>query len=372
MKNQIIKSQAYIITLSETWLIGKFDSKLIEIPGYNFLRLDRKWSDTGKNIKKGGGLGIYIKNGLDYNESIFVENKISTSDIEMQWIEVKIKNMKRILLINVYQPPSGIYKKICTKIYDSISNANIKDNTDMFIMGDMNIDILDNNSPLKKELENTMRRLGLININKSYTRHSKNRNSCIDLIFSNSDCIDSYGLLDWNISDHMGNFLTRKRTKIINKKINFEGRSYKNYVKEDFQWAIINENWDQLYEIEDVNEAWEFMKNIIISNLDRVCPVKNFRVNEHRDEWITNELLQRILDKNKLLSKAGRSNKEEDWNIARISRNIVNTELANAKKEFLLDEQRNFSKDPKKFWQSISRIIPNKKNRKKWGYFIEK
>ena len=29
-------------------------------------------------------------------------------------------------------------------------------------MGDMNIDILDLKSPMKKELENTMRRLGLI------------------------------------------------------------------------------------------------------------------------------------------------------------------------------------------------------------------
>ena len=228
----------------------------------------------------------------------------------------------------------------------------------------MNIDFLDHSSTNKKELDNTMRKLGLLNINKNFTRYSKNKKSCIDLIFSNSDCIESNGLLDWNISDHMGVFLSRKRNKTINKKINFEGRSYKNYIKEDFQWSLINENWNQFYELNDVNEAWNYIKNVIISKLDVMCPIMNFKVNEHRDEWITNELLERILDKNRLLTKARKSGKDEDWNIARSSRNIVNKELSNAKKEFLLDEQRNFINEPKKFWQSISRIIPNKKNNK--------
>ena len=218
LKIQILESQAHFITISETWLVNKYDSKLIEIPGYNFIRLDRSWKDKGNNIKKGGGLGIYIKNGLDYNDSIFIKNNISSVDIEMQWVEIKIKNMRRIVLINVYRPPSGIYKNICKKIYESITNSTIKDNSDIFIMGDMNNDMLDLNSPLKKELENTMRRVGLINIDKSFTRYSKNKNSCIDLIFSNSDSVDSHGLLDWNISDHMGIFLSRKRQNLQIKK----------------------------------------------------------------------------------------------------------------------------------------------------------
>ena len=365
LKTQVMNSKAHVITLSETWLIEKCDTKMINIPGYNFIRFDRRWSENGKSIKKGGGLGMYIKNGLDFCESIFNKNNISNSDIEMHWVDIKVKNMKKIIIINVYRPPTGKCSNFCKTIYDTVTNSKIKDNTDIFIMGDMNIDILDPKSPSKKELENTMRKIGLININKNFTRYSKNKNSCIDLIFSNSECIDSHGLLDWNISDHMGVFVTRKRKSIINKKINFEGRSYRNYIKEDYQWSLINENWDDLYKLDNVNEAWNFIKNIISSKLDNMCPIKNFKVNEHRDEWISNELLELILDKNRLLSKARKSGKEEDWNIAKKSRNLINQELSNAKKEFLLDEQRNYSKDPKKFWQSISRIIPNKKNNNK-------
>ena len=61
-KTQILNSDANIITISETWLIKKYDNTWINIPGYNLLRLDRNWSDNGKSIKKGGGLGIYTKN----------------------------------------------------------------------------------------------------------------------------------------------------------------------------------------------------------------------------------------------------------------------------------------------------------------------
>ena len=46
-----------------------------------------------------------------------------------------------------------------------------------------------------------------------------------------------------------------------------------------------------------------------------------------------------------------------------MSRNTVHLELSNAKKDFLLDEQRYFKTEPKQFWQSISRILPNKKKK---------
>ena len=108
LKSQILRSQAHFITISETWLVEKYDSNLIEIPGYNLLRLDRNWSENGKSIKKGGGLAIYIKNGIDYCEVKFKMNNTSNSDIESQWVEIRIKNMKKIILVNVYRPPSGI------------------------------------------------------------------------------------------------------------------------------------------------------------------------------------------------------------------------------------------------------------------------
>ena len=72
LKTQILRSEAQVISVSETWLNSKFYSKLLEILGYSFIRLDRNCSDNGKNVKKRGGLGIYIKNCKDYNETTFL------------------------------------------------------------------------------------------------------------------------------------------------------------------------------------------------------------------------------------------------------------------------------------------------------------
>ena len=57
-------------------------------------------------------------------------------------------------------------------------------------------------------------------------------NSCIDLIFTNYDYTSQSETLDLNYSDHQAIFITKKKTKSKTNRISFEGRSYKNYVKE--------------------------------------------------------------------------------------------------------------------------------------------
>ena len=80
---------------------------------------------------------MYVRSDINYNESIFEKNNCSSSNIEIQWVEVNIKNMRKILIINTYRPPSGDYKLFSKYIFDSFSNSIIKDNTDIFIMGDI-------------------------------------------------------------------------------------------------------------------------------------------------------------------------------------------------------------------------------------------
>ena len=53
--------------------------------------------------------------------------------------------------------------------------------------------------------------------------------------------------LNFNISDHMAVVVVRKKHKVTVNKVRFEGRSYKNYIKEDFQNNLINSDWTQFY-----------------------------------------------------------------------------------------------------------------------------
>ena len=99
------ESKLDIITLSETWL--KNDKHLLEyvsLPGYKF-------SCRNRDEKRGGGLGVYIKDSITYK---FRNDIISLDDsLEHLWVDVKGKNKKSPYLIGVvYQPSSENAKKI--------------------------------------------------------------------------------------------------------------------------------------------------------------------------------------------------------------------------------------------------------------------
>ena len=71
------------------------------------------------NPKRGGGLACFIKKGLKHSNTEHEELNISTKDLEMQWISISLHNVRPIVLVNVYRPPQGDYKKCCMDYFFS-------------------------------------------------------------------------------------------------------------------------------------------------------------------------------------------------------------------------------------------------------------
>ena len=61
----------------------------------------------------------------------------------------------------------------------------------------------------------------------------------------------------------------------------------------------------------------------IIAKKDDMCPIQTFYVKHLKDPWISQEILEAIKDKDRLLSKAKRSDNGDNWIIARRRRNEV-------------------------------------------------
>ena len=94
---------------------------------------------------------------------------------------------------------------------DVFAKADLKDNTDVFLLGDLNIDMDSKDAASTRELAFTTAALGLKQQIEGPTRYvfkggvlTKTR---IDLIFTNSDII----VLDVNLSDHLAVMVTRKK-----------------------------------------------------------------------------------------------------------------------------------------------------------------
>ena len=370
LRNQIENSNIDVFSISESWLNGAVPDRVVECMGYDMIRLDRDWSERDADNalpKRGGGLVCFIKEGLKYSDTSYAVLNKSCKDLEMLWVKLEINNMRPVVVVIVYRPPQGDYKKCLDYIDEAFERANLKDNTDIFLMGDFNIDFSDRQGNKTKELEFMTRSLGLEQKIKGFTRSALRNGtlseSKLDLIFTNSEYIMDARSLDYNISDHLAVMVTRKKQPALRQNVDFSGRSYRHYDKIMFKQNLAGLNWANFYESNNPNELWDIMEGHIVRQANMQCPIRKFRVKAQREPWLTNEALEAIKDKDRLLKKAKRSRKVQDWEAARRARNQVGRELENLRAEFLKREQQAFAGDPKKFWANISSIFPGKKGK---------
>ena len=360
----------HVIGISETWLNENLPTDLLSIAGYNFLRNDRNWNrDNNNNTpQKGGGVGLYLKQDLDYDANVYAIYNRSCKDIECQWVYIKNKYTKDYIILNLYRPLAGDIENFLDILETSLSALDL-DKNDIFMMGDFNINISNTTCGNARLLKSQMKTFGLNQLIKEPTRISKHSATCIDLIFSNCDFITDSGTFPINISDHDLVFCTKKRTTVTRPKTEFIGRSYRNFDSDVFVHLLNNCDWEKFDNSRNLDDLWNLFLLNVKTAIDRICPLKHFKIKTILEPWITNELLEEIKDKDLALKRAKRTKRDDHWNEARILRNRCLNNIRKAKADFVrekLEENRN---DSKKFWNSINSLLPGK-NKTSQGIFL--
>ena len=335
---------------------------LIAVPNYVIYRHDRQTlrSDGTGMIKKGGGLAVYVKDEIHVDSITLGHLNNSNEDIEVQCLVIRPPSQKRFLLLNIYRPPSGNFQNFLDTITDIMDQAILYDNLEIYLMGDLNIDLNDEQNPNSTSLIENLLHFGLSQKIVDPTRHAKNNPSTlIDHIYTNSDSIREAGNITLNISDHDLVYVLRKKARLPNIKLAFKGRSYRHYNRELFQEKLAAQDWDPFYSSDNVDQAWNIMLTNIEKEIEAMCPLKRIKIKRQKDPWITNEILEFIHDKNNLLQEAKRTQHTDDWDAARIARNLVASMIKDAKRDYLTNEINN-DHDPRKFWDRLHSMFPDK------------
>ncbi len=84
-----------VLCLTETWLKPKHANSILELPG--FQPPDR----CDRPVKRGGGVAIYVRNGLAISP-IKIFNNV---DIECLAVQIDLPKRKKLLVFAVYRPP---------------------------------------------------------------------------------------------------------------------------------------------------------------------------------------------------------------------------------------------------------------------------
>ena len=348
-----------VFTLSETWLKPFLHTALFEIEGYKLFRLDRKI--RGRSKKRGGGLLMYVRDSLSSSCEYLDELNASNSNIEAQWLLIHRPHCKNVVIGNLYRPPGGNLEKAVTYLDNSLRTINLA-KIDLFLVGDLNVDLMDKTSNTFKKLQFFIQSNGLTQYIRTATRNTAKSSSLIDVAISNSKYISQAGTLEHHISDHQPIFIVHKKGRDKRDTVNFDGRSYRNFDRAKFRDELRQCSWEEYFNIRDPTLAWDFIHKRVTSVLDVMCPIRSFRIKNYRPDWMTNELIEQLKDRDYFYKKAKLSGDADAWNIAKFLRNTTNSHIRNAKREFILNELRENEDNAKKFWKVIRKVIPSSKS----------
>ena len=357
-----------VITMSETWLNASTGNRSVELDDYVMYRQDRDYKAVGK--KGGGGLLTYIRSKFATDCEHLPDISTSSQHIEAQWSAIHHTHCRDTIIGNVYRPPTGKLEKAVEYLESCLGHFDLS-KCDVYIMGDMNVNYKKKTSAEYKKLSFFVKANGLKQVITNTTRNNDKTQSLLDLILTNVKYVSKAGTLDHYISDHQPIFVVKKKGRDNRSKVEFEGRSYRNFDGTTFRKQLLEHDWDVYYKLKGPGEAWASILNQVTPIIDKMCPLRLFQIKNYRPDWVTPELLEQIKDRDYFYGKAKSTGSEDDWNIAKHLRNITNSNIRHARREFILSELNEHKSDQKKFWKTIRSVIPDEKGSSKQDILLK-
>ena len=309
-----------------------------------------------------GGTALYVKSNLESFER--TELKTQTDLFESVWVEINNKRNKNIICGCIYRHPN--YQLTDFLVYlDSVLQKLSKENKEIYICGDFNIDLLkieDINSYL--EFYNLLNSYGLLPLIIHPTRVVDGQEpSLIDNIFSSnlSDEIIS-GNIYLTLSEHFTQFASVKREKIDKVKFDVYSRDFSNFSPNSFYDDVSIQAWN--YNLDDSTKLMKDFVWRLDGCANRHAPLKKLSAKEVKlkaKPWITPEISKMIKIRDKLFTRKKRQpNNEVVKQHYNIFRNRVNRELKRSKKSNYTSYFEDHKNNIKKLGKGIRNIVNTK------------
>jgi hypothetical protein len=233
------------------------------------------------------------------------------------------------------------------------------DSKEIIVTGDLNINFMKRTD--HREIKHLLSLYGFKQLVQSAMRSTENSQSLIDVIMSNhAEYIMVTNVIPTSFSDHDMVGCVRKINHQKFKCVEVKGRNYKHYDSNSLCNKLTNSDWSNFYNANNVNTAWNLMKDILIKEIDSLAPVQSKRIRGKPSPWLTSEIKMAMNTRDRILRKYRKTKSNADFQAYKSLRNRVNSLVKNAKSQYhksLLEQNAN---DPDKFWETIKQIYPNK------------
>jgi hypothetical protein len=354
--------RADIILLCETFMTEK-NKNMCKLKGYNLKEFENR-----KKLKQ-GGVAIYVKRNMksisrkDLN--IFKEGEFESCFIEL----ITKNNHKNIIIGEIYRVP-GTSEKTFLNEYRQLLNIISKENKQLIIGTDQNIDYLKINTVANSS--------ELLEINLDYkilptvtrpTRITHTSATLIDNINISAELCSHYktGIIVTDISDHFP-CITLLGKSNNNKAAPYEIHTRKlNKTKiQRIKNELLVTDWNTLYS-SDVDKAYDTFENKLLNIINTIAPERIQVINKKhvlQEPWMTIGLLTSSNKMNKLYKESIGKDKNDNIYTKYIEyRNKFKTLKRNAKQNYYKSKILEYKQEGKHMWKIMNELIGKSKNK---------
>ena len=270
--------------------------------------------------------------------------------------------MKNIIISTIYRPPHTNVESFLGEFDRLLHQINLE-NKDVYLMGDFNIDLLQQDSTFQNMLQSNSFNA---TIDKP-TRLTNESSTLIDNIFTNviSDHMCS-GLLYSEISDrlpiflmcnHLNNYPNKERNQAMIRRITPE----KTVILND---NLLMETWNDVLASTDTNNAYTLFWNSFSSLLNKYIPKTKARLTKNRikQPWVTKGIFRSIKKRNRLYKYSLRHPGDESMNNYKSYRNKLTAIIRQSRKMYFAKQFENANGNISSTWKVINQALHKQKN----------
>ncbi len=343
-----------VIGISETWALSNNNNDVLyKLDDYNSIFKCREH-------KTGGGVALYINNKYDYS---IRHDLMSTNPLvyESLFCEIALRNEKPVVVGVVYRPP-GTNTELFNAEFGAIVNALSASKTQYYIMGDFNIDLINQENKHSNDFLNMMTANSSVPLIDKPTRVTDLTATLIDNIFTDITHVQytHTGILTVGISDHLPVFCLNSNCKSKeNKRDQYEYRKVTEEKIQQFKHTLERETWHQEYNEFNPNAAYLSFSSKFTTLYNFYFPLKRtkFRYNKTSKPWYSLGLLSSIRHKTKLYRQALKSGTIYDREKYRVYRNRLNHVLRCAEKRYYSDKLAFVQNNLRETWKILKYVI---------------
>jgi hypothetical protein len=231
----------------------------------HFLSEYKRATGFSSNISKNGGVCSLVKDNISY-QVLDLTNLIIETIFEACAVKITI-NKRKLCILCLYRSPDGDLIKFIEQLDSTLSYLE-RIKVELIICGDTNINYLIENYK-KEQLQSVLDTYNLVQIISFPTRISSTSISLIDNFFLDRSIYNKFHVYPAinGLSDHDGQILILENLQAVMQSKHENAFREMNEGKiANFQLAVQNENWEEVYNQENVNRKFNIFLNIFFIN----------------------------------------------------------------------------------------------------------